>query len=174
MKRSHYAHVRPDIFPKQIKKGMNYITRSFIASLLIMCFAACSSDDTPEISPAELAAGTYTCTGSGTSHITDMNLTNEQKVIIEKISDSKVKVDYKIDYNGMSFGTFTTDNATVTVDKKTGAASINGAGSVSMGMGDKLKDYPCTMSGKISKDKKEVEFIFNIPDVMGGLTITLN
>lgn len=161
-------------FPKQIKKDMNYITRSFIASLLIMCFASCSSDDTPELSPAEVVAGTYTCTGSGTSHITNMNLTNEQKVIIEKVSDSKVKVEYKIDYNGASFGTFTTDNATATVDKNTGAAAISGTGSVSMGMGDKLKDYTCTLSGKISKDKKDVEFIFSIPEVMGGLTITLH
>ncbi len=153
---------------------MNYIIRSFIASLMIMCFTACSDDDTPELSPAEIVAGTYTCTGSGTSHITDMNLSNEQKVIIEKVSDLTVKVGYMIDYNGVSFGTFTTDNATATVDKKTGAASINGTGTVSMGMGDKLKNYTCTMSGKISKDKKEVEFIFNIPEVMGGLTITLH
>lgn len=152
---------------------MRTINRILFATLLIFCFTACSSDDkTP--SAAELVEGTYTCTGSGTSHITNMNLTNEQKVIIGKISDSKVKVDYVIDYNGMSFGTFTTDNATATIDTKTGAALVNGAGNVSMGMGDKLKDYPCTMSGTISKDKRQVEFIFNIPDVMGGLTITLN
>ena len=153
---------------------MNFITRSLIASLLIMCFAACSSDDTPDRPAADVVAGTYTCTGSGTSQITDMNLTNDQKVIITKISDSKVKVEYKIDYNGMSFGTFMTDDATVTVDKKTDIASINGTGTVSMGMGDKLKDYACTMSGKISEDKKDVEFIFTISEVMGGLKITLH
>ena len=153
---------------------MNFITRSLIASLLIMCFAACSNDDTPDRPAADVVAGTYTCTGSGTSQITDMNLTNDQKVVITKISDSKVKVEYNIDYNGMSFGTFMTDDATVTVDKKTDIASINGTGTVSMGMGDKLKDYSCTMSGKISEDKKDVEFIFTISEVMGGLKITLH
>lgn len=152
---------------------MNYIIRSFFTSLLILCFVACSNDDAPEISAAEFAAGTYSCTGSGKSLITNMDLSNEQKVKIEKVTDSRAKVEYSIDYNGMPFGTFKTDNATVTIDKN-GTALINGSGTINMGMGNKPADYTFTVSGEISKDKKDVEFIFSIPDVMGGLTITLN
>lgn len=158
----------------KFKTGMNYVIRSFIASLLIICFASCSNDDAPEIPAAEIAAGTYSCTGSGKSLIINMDLSNEQKVKIEAVTDSRAKVEYSIDYNGMPFGTFKTDNATVTVDKNSGAALINGSGTINMGMGSMPADYSFTMSGKISKDKKNVEFIFSIPDVMGGLTITLN
>lgn len=153
---------------------MKYLNLLFLVSLLILSTTSCSNDDAPEIPAAEFAAGTYTCTGSGQSLIINMDLSNEQNVKIAAVSDSRASVEYSIDYNGMNFGTFKTDNATVTVDKKDGTASINGSGTISMGMGNKPAEYDFTVSGKISKDKKDVEFIFNVPDVMGGLTITLN
>ncbi len=153
---------------------MKYLNLLFLVSLLILSTTSCSSDDAPEISAAEFATGTYTCTGSGQSLIINIDLSNEQKVKIAEVSDSRAKIEYSIDYNGMDFGTFKTDNATVTFDKNTGAALINGSGTINMGMGNKPADYKFTISGKISKDKKDVEFIFNVPDVMGGLTITLN
>ena len=43
-----------------------------------------------------------------------------------------------------------------------------------MGMGTAPEVYPFTLSGTVSDDQKDVEFIFSIPDVMGGMTVTLH
>ena len=40
-----------------------------------------------------------------------------------------------------------------------------------MSMGTKANEYDCTLSGTLSADKKTYSVTFNLPGVMGGLTI---
>ena len=42
-----------------------------------------------------------------------------------------------------------------------------------MGMGDATSDYDFTVSGKTNTAKDEYSITFNVPAVMGGLTVTL-
>lgn len=40
-----------------------------------------------------------------------------------------------------------------------------------MSMGTNAKEYDCTLSGTLSADKTTYSVTFNLPAVMGGLTI---
>ena len=116
-----------------------------------------------------IISGQYDCTGTGKSNYFTQNF-DDQSVTIEAIDDTKIKLVYE----GSPYGIFSTEDTEVTYDEKNKIATITGNGEITMGMGTAPEVYPFTLSGTVSDDQKDVEFIFSIPDVMGGLTVTLH
>lgn len=74
-------------------------------------------------------------------------------------------------FESATWGTFRVAKAAVTKDGD--QYEFTGDGTVSMGMGDNVKDYAFTMTGTSNAAKDDFSIAFNAPAVMGGLTITL-
>lgn len=74
-------------------------------------------------------------------------------------------------FESATWGTFRVAEAAVT--KSGDEYTFTGEGTVSMGMGDNVKDYAFTMTGESNAAKDEYYIAFNAPAVMGGLTVTL-
>ena len=77
----------------------------------------------------------------------------------------------KIVFESASWGTFTVESATAT--KEGEEYVFTGSGSVAMGMGGSTSNYDFTLSGRSNAAKDDFSIAFNVPAVMGGLTITL-
>lgn len=80
--------------------------------------------------------------------------------------------DYSIAYQSDTWGSFTVEEIKATYSD--GVFTLSGDGTCKMGMGDSLKDYPCTFTGRVDVEKSSPSFTFKVPAVMGGLTITFN
>lgn len=92
---------------------------------------------------------------------------NDQTVKIDAGSDETVTVSYTSD----SFGTFSIKNATVKLENS--VYTITGTGTTVMGMDEaSKKEYECELEATIDAAKANPSFIFKVPSVMGGLTIT--
>lgn len=63
--------------------------------------------------------------------------------------------------------------ASATISETADGYLLNGTGRVSMGMGNVTSDYDFTMEASIDASKENYSFSFNVPAVMGGLTLTL-
>lgn len=77
----------------------------------------------------------------------------------------------KVVFESASWGTFTVESATAT--KEGEEYVFTGSGSVAMGMGDSTSNYDFTLSGRTNAAKDDFSIAFNVPAVMGGLTVTL-
>lgn len=77
----------------------------------------------------------------------------------------------KVVFESASWGTFTVESATAT--KEGEEYVFTGSGSVTMGMGGSTSNYDFTLSGRSNAAKDDFSIAFNVPAVMGGLTITL-
>lgn len=77
----------------------------------------------------------------------------------------------KVVFESASWGTFTVESATAT--KEGEEYVFTGSGSVAMGMGESTSNYDFTLSGRTNAAKDDFSIAFNVPAVMGGLTITL-
>ena len=93
--------------------------------------------------------------------------TDDESVTLTANGDGSLKVVFA----SASWGTFTVESATVT--KKNEDYLFSGSGKVSMGMGGSTSDYDFTLSGRTNSAKDDFSIAFNVPTVMGGLTITL-
>lgn len=116
---------------------------------------------------AKYLAGSY----SGWSKMVMMyapdGITNDgEKATISANEDGTVNITYNTD----SWETTFTNVALAENDNE---YSLTGEGTMKMGMGgSEKKDYPCTLAGTISKDKKTYSLVFTLPSVMSGTTIT--
>ena len=90
-----------------------------------------------------------------------------QSVKLTANGDGSVKVVFE----SASWGTFTVESATAT--KEGEEYVFTGSGSVAMGMGESTSNYDFTLSGRTNAAKDDFSIVFNVPAVMGGLTITL-
>lgn len=79
---------------------------------------------------------------------------------------------YKATYTSDTWGEFTVEGITAVAEGNTFV--LSGEGVCIMGMGDKVSEYACTFSGTIDLAKETPTFSFNVPAVMGGLTIEFN
>ena len=145
------------------------------STLLIFVFAlmtACSSDDDdPVVNPnyGTEVAGTYKGYTVATFAYTTIPMTNvDQSVVLTATADNNT---VNLTYTSDTWGVFTISGATVTL--KDDVYTIVGTGKTVMGMEAATpKEYECTVSGTISKDKKASSFVFDVPAVMKGLKIT--
>ena len=93
--------------------------------------------------------------------------TNGESVTLSANGDGSVKVVFE----SASWGTFTIESATVTSNGE--EYLFTGSGSVAMGMGESTSNYDFTLSGRTNAAKDDFSIAFNVPAVMGGLTVTL-
>lgn len=141
----------------------NVSTFFFIVTLIFM--TACGNDktDSPEI---ENLSGTYKgYTVAEFKYITIPQTTANESFSISSENDKNTLL-----FESNQWGKFLVSDVRITKDNK--SYSIEGSGSVTMGMNPtSLKDYACTVKGSISNDKKEVTLTFSVPSVMEGLKI---
>lgn len=118
--------------------------------------------------PADLLlAGTYEGYTDADCAMFQDRYTDGESVKLTANGDGSVKVVFE----SASWGTFTVESATVT--REGGEYLFTGSGSVSMGMGGSTSNYDFTLSGRSNAAKDDFSIAFNVPAVMGGLTITL-
>lgn len=114
-----------------------------------------------------LLAGTYEGYTDADCAMFQDRYTDGESVKLTANGDGSVKVVFE----SASWGTFTVESATVT--REGGEYLFTGSGSVAMGMGDSTSNYDFTLSGRTNAAKDDFSIAFNVPAVMGGLTVTL-
>lgn len=118
--------------------------------------------------PADLLlAGTYEGYTDADCAMFQDRYTDGESVKLTANGDGSVKVVFE----SVSWGTFTVESATAT--KEGEEYVFTGSGSVAMGMGESTSNYDFTLSGRTNAAKDDFSIAFNVPAVMGGLTITL-
>ena len=119
--------------------------------------------------PADLLlAGTYEGYTDADCAMFQDRYTDGESVKLTANGDGSVKVVFE----SALWGTFTVESATAT--KEGEEYVFTGRGSVAMGMGGgPTTDYDFTVSGSTNAAKDDFSIAFNVPAVMGGLTITL-
>lgn len=118
--------------------------------------------------PADLLlVGTYEGYTDADCAMFQDRYTDGESVKLTANGDGSVKVVFE----SASWGTFTVESATVT--REGGEYLFTGSGSVAMGMGESTSNYDFTLSGRTNAAKDDFSIAFNVPAVMGGLTITL-
>lgn len=118
--------------------------------------------------PADLLlAGTYEGYTDADCAMFQDRYTDGESVKLTANGDGSVKVVFE----SASWGTFTVESATAT--KEGEEYLFTGSGSVAMGMGESTSNYDFTLSGRTNAAKDDFSIAFNVPAVMGGLTITL-
>ena len=118
--------------------------------------------------PADLLlAGTYEGYTDADCAMFQDRYTDGESVKLTANGDGSVKGVFE----SASWGTFTVESATAT--KEGEEYVFTGSGSVAMGMGESTSNYDFTLSGRTNAAKDDFSIAFNVPAVMGGLTITL-
>lgn len=118
--------------------------------------------------PADLLlAGTYEGYTDADCAMFQDRYTDGESVKLTANGDGSMKVVFE----SASWGTFTVESATAT--KEGEEYVFTGSGSVAMGMGESTSNYDFTLSGRTNAAKDDFSIAFNVPAVMGGLTITL-
>lgn len=135
-----------------------------LVSITAICFACSDDENLPTVadivgnySGYTLASCAYfsnTCTANETISVTENN-------------DGTAKVIFESD----SWGDFSISNAQM--NKNGGVYTLSGSGQTQMGMGESVSNYDFTMTGTINSTKDNYSISFNVPAVMGGLTVTL-
>ena len=141
---------------------------NLIMMAVVLFMAACSSNDDPTPSPDQDVAGIYKGYTMAEFKYTAIPMTTPNESISLVANDNGKS---SISFTSQKWGKFTISDAVVTLKNDT--YTIEGSGKTVMGMdAESQKEYDCTVEGTISKDKKTVSFVFNVPSVMGGLKIT--
>lgn len=118
--------------------------------------------------PADLLlAGTYEGYTDASCTYFQNRYTDDESLKVTANGDGSVAVVFE----SATWGTFRVDKAVVS---KSGAEyAFTGEGTVSMGMGENVTDYAFTMTGTSNAAKDSYSFAFDVPAVMGGLTVKL-
>lgn len=143
--------------------------KNLLAVVLVACaFTACNDDKNEDTPMNEVVAGKYEgYTKAVFAYMPQGQYAANQAILVTANDDGTCHISYTSD----SFGTFTIDNATVKTES--GNYVIEGKGITLMGMaGKEPTEYQCTLTGNIDAAKEAPSFVFTIPAVMGGLTVT--
>lgn len=143
--------------------------KNLLAVLLVACaFASCNDDKNDDIPASEAVAGKYEGhTKAVFTYMPEGQYAANQTILVTANEDGTCNVSY----TSSSFGTFTIPHATVKTEG--GNYVIGGDGVTLMGMaGKEPTEYACTLTGNIDAGKAAPSFVFTIPAVMGGLTVT--
>lgn len=129
--------------------------------------AACSDDDDPTPNPAENITGTYEGYTIADCNYFSNRLTQGEKIAIIAAENGTAVISFESN----DWGKFTISDAAVTFNED--KYTVTGSGKTVMGMdAASQKEYDCTVEGTVSKDKKTISFVFNVPSVMGGLKVS--
>lgn len=121
-----------------------------------------------EAPAANLVAGSYSGWTKGDCAYFKNYNQNDEKVSISCNENGDGTVDVKL--TSQKWGETTISG--VKVEKTTDGFTLSGSGKFAMSMGGAASEYDCTLTGTISADKATYSIVFNLPSVMGGLTIT--
>lgn len=131
--------------------------------LLSVVFASCS-DNGDSVNYGKKIAGVYDGYAVASCAYFENQVASAQKLSITATNaDDIVAVSYESD----TWGKITIEQAKVT--ESGNRYLISGSGTSLMGMGDKVSEYECSVSGAITDGKAELTFA--CPQIMGGLTI---
>lgn len=142
---------------------------NFLAIFALLFIVSCSSDDDdPVVNISEAIQGSYNGYTVAEFKYTEVPMTTaDETVVLTANADGTCNVSF----TSSQWGTFTVSNSKVTLKDDT--YTIMGSGKTVMGMSEEAKkEYACDFEGSVSKDKKTVSFLFDVPSVMGGLKIT--
>lgn len=114
-----------------------------------------------------LMAGTYSGYTDADCAYFQNTYTNDESLKISANDDGTLAIVFE----SATWGTFNVEAATVS--KNANQYTITGSGSVAMGMGASVNNYDFTVTGTVNSTKDNYSIAFNVPAVMGGLTITL-
>lgn len=136
----------------------------------LLFIVSCSSDNDSDTNTAEAVQGNHKGYTVADFQYTEIPMiTPNENIVITANADGTCNVSFTSE----QWGVFTISKAQVVAkgDKYT----ISGSGKTVMGMSEKSKkEYDCDIEGVVSKDKKNITFVFDVPKVMGGLKITFN
>lgn len=152
-------------------KVVQKISNLLLVMTVLFAASSCSSNDDEPSTKADYTtlSGDYKgWTSAAFQYSPTPTVTPDETVNLAVTADGKATVTYNSD----TWGKTTISGATVTINN--GEYQISGTGkSTIQSMGSQeTKDYDCNFTGTISSDKKTVSFVFTLPGVMGGTTIT--
>lgn len=126
-------------------------------------FTSCSDDDSTPDYGGDVAGSYDGWSSMGSAYFSD-NIALDQKITVTKQTESTVAVSYV----SSSLGTFSFSE--LPVQKSGSTYTISGAGVTEMGHSGSTSSYDCTLTATITADA--TTFVFSIPSVMGGTTVT--
>ncbi|MCI5717023.1 MAG: calycin-like domain-containing protein [Alistipes sp.] len=118
--------------------------------------------------PADLLlAGTYDgYTSAGCAYF-ENRYTDGESLTMTAAGDGTLSLAFE----SASWGRF--EVASVDIARDGNIYTLTGNGSVAMGMGGATSSYDFTLTGSVNASRDDYSFKFEVPAVMGGLTITL-
>lgn len=141
---------------------------SLIMMAAVLFMAACSSDDDPTTTPDQDVADTYNGYTVAEFKYTAIPMTTPDETVSIVANENGKST---VSFSSTTWGKFTISDAIVSLKNDT--YTVTGSGKTVMGMdAASQKEYDCTVEGTISKDKKAVSIVFNVPSVMGGLKVS--
>lgn len=118
--------------------------------------------------PADLLlAGKYEGYTDADCSYFENRYTDGESVTLTANGDGSLKVVFE----SATWGSFIVESATAA--KEGDEYLFTGSGNVAMGMGGSTSEYAFTLSGRANTAKDDFSIAFNVPAVMGGLTVTL-
>lgn len=119
-----------------------------------------------EVPVSKLLVGSYNgWTEASCAYFEGMQATDQTLSLTANADDT-----FTLAYTSDSWGEFSFESLSVT--SANGIYTLSGEGVTMMGMNGNIREYPCTVTGRIDANKENVSFTFTVPGVMGGLTIT--
>ena len=143
--------------------------RKLIPVAAMAAFAAAGCNPVEEVRLAAEVAGTYSGWSKAEFQYSPTPMASDaQTITVTEVTDETVSVNYTSD----TWGTFTLTGVTVT--ESNGTYTLSGSGTTVMGMSaGSQSEYECTLTATVS-GTSDFSFVFEVPAVMGGLTITVS
>ncbi|HIR94525.1 MAG TPA: hypothetical protein IAC05_00605 [Candidatus Coprenecus stercorigallinarum] len=143
--------------------------RKLIPVAAMAAFAAAGCNPVEEVRLAAEVAGTYSGWSKAEFQYSPTPMASDaQTITVTEEADATVSVNYTSD----TWGTFTLTGVTVT--ESNGTYTLSGSGTTVMGMSaGSQSEYECTLTATVS-GTSDFSFVFEVPAVMGGLTITVS
>ena len=143
--------------------------RKLIPVAAMAAFAAAGCNPVEEVRLAAEVAGTYSGWSKAEFQYSPTPMASDaQTITVTEETDETVSVNYTSD----TWGTFTLTGVTVT--ESNGTYTLSGSGTTVMGMSaGSQSEYECTLTATVS-GTSDFSFVFEVPAVMGGLTITVS
>ncbi|MDR0745731.1 MAG: calycin-like domain-containing protein [Mediterranea sp.] len=145
---------------------IKYLFLMIVAGLFA---ASCDGDD--NITPSQAVADTYNgYTWTSFFNGAYTQLSENETVSVTANEDGTITVTY----TSSTWGTSTISAATVIAGTNSYTISGTGTSAITSHSTGTVNNYDCTLTGTISTDKSDVEFVFTLPAVMQGTTITFH
>lgn len=154
---------------EELKNIIKMKLRKLIPVAAMAAFAAAGCNPVEEVRLAAEVAGTYSGWSKAEFLYSPTPMASDaQTITVTEETDETVSVNYTSD----TWGTFTLTGVTVT--ESNGTYTLSGSGTTVMGMSaESQSEYECTLTATVS-GTSDFSFVFEVPAVMGGLTITVS